>query len=126
MRIDPKVTAVLAERTRSKTLNRTRFASQLKCKASLTTGVRFLFERDPLSGPPHQARPPAELRSASRKATSAARKCGPTPLQDLDLYGFPTVARGRSQECFVTDPNRFTPARSRILRALPLAREAIP
>ena len=126
MRIDPKVTAVLAEQTRSKTLNRTRFASQLKCKASLTTGGRFLFERDPLAGSPCHLRATLQLRSVSRKATSAARKCEPTPLQDLDLYGFPTAARGRSQECFVTEPNRFMPARSRIHRALPLAREAIP
>ena len=126
MRIDPKGTAVLAEQTKSQKLNWTRFASHLKCKASLTTGGRSLFERDLVAGLPCHARATLQLRSVSRKATSAARKCEPTPLHDLDLYGFPTAGRGRSQECCVTEPNRFMPERSRILRALPLAREAIP
>ena len=56
----------------------------------------------------------------------SARRSPQTVLQPGNLYGFPTAGGGSSQGRLVIEPTRVMLGRSRITRALPLAREAIP
>jgi hypothetical protein len=56
----------------------------------------------------------------------SARRFPQSVLQQGNLYGLPTSARGSFSGRFVIEPGRVMLAGSRVLWSLPLAREAIP
>jgi|SRR5579864_656261 len=102
------------------------FASPQKCRTSLPPGVDLSGTRRIKSNKIRQSHAESEKCSHSHNVIFSARRYSQTVLHPGNLYGFPTAARGTSQDQSVHECKRFLPARSRVPRALPLARELIP
>lgn len=103
-----------------------RFASNQKCGTSRAGGADPYLVRRLRSTKLGQRAAESERISGPPNARFRAAKSQQTALQTGNLYGFPTVAKGFSEGRSLIEPTRVMLARCRILRVLPLAREAIP
>ena len=102
------------------------FASCQKCRTSLAGGADSYIVRRFKSNKLRQSHAGSERFSGPHNILFSARRSPETVLQPGNLYGFPTAGGGSSQGRLVIEPTRVMLGRSRIPRALPLAREAIP
>ncbi len=102
------------------------FASCQECTTSLAGGADSYLVRRFKSNKFSQSHVESERFSRLHSVPLSARRCPQTVLQPGNLYGFPTAGGGSSQGRLVIEPTRVMLGRSRITRALPLAREAIP
>jgi hypothetical protein len=102
------------------------FLNAQKCRTSLPAGADSRGIRRIKSNKLSQSHAESGRCSSSHNVMFSARRYSQTLLHPGNLYGLPTAARSISKDESVSQPKRFLPVRSRILRALPLARATIP
>jgi hypothetical protein len=114
-----------AKLRRPSTSHRKCFRSPQKCRISLPAGTNSSASRRLMSNAGNECTAKAHRLPRSHHVVFHLGQFPQVVLDPGNLYGFPT-ARGTSQNQSGSNPKRFLPVRSRILRALPLARATIP
>jgi hypothetical protein len=114
-----------AKLRRPSTSHRKCFRSPQKCCTSLPAGANSSASRRSKSNVSSQFNAKAHRFPRPHHVVFHLGQFPQVVLYSGNLYGLPT-ARGTSQDQCGSNPKGFLPVRSRILRALPLARATIP